>query len=109
MSDISAFYEARAFMVQALKDELIGSAQDAVLTESPLNRFVAGILYPQQVVAQTSETADEASLSPEAERQNPDSDDEGSDTFEVVDTPVSLSHVRYPSAFGLSFSVAADV
>ena len=48
MSDIEAFYAARAFMVQALKDELIGSDRDDVLTETPMNRFVAGILYPQQ-------------------------------------------------------------
>lgn len=108
MSDIEAFYAARAFMVQALRDELIGSARDDVLTETPMNRFVAGILYPQQASSPHT-AADEALSGPEAERQNPDSDDEGSDTFEVVDTPVSLSHVRYPSAFGLSFSIASDV
>ena len=48
MSDVSAFYAARDFMVNAVKDELIGSARDEVLTETPMNRFVAGILYPQQ-------------------------------------------------------------
>ena len=106
MSDTSAFYAARDFMVAALKDELIGSAADDVVTETPMNRFVTGILYPQDPQRNSAEDVDEASSGPEADRQNPDSDDEGTDTFEAVDTPVSLSHVRYPSAFGLSFSVA---
>lgn len=107
MSDISAFYAARDFMVRALREELVGSDRDDVLTESPMNRFVAGILYPQQHLRDGS-PGDEVRLSPESERQNPDSDDEGRDSMESVDTPVSLSHVRYPSAFGMSFSVADD-
>lgn len=105
MSDIDAFYEARDRMVRALKEELIGSAADAVLTETPMSRFVAGILYPQDR-PRADLAVDDLTSSPENARQNPDTDDEGGDQFEVVDTPVSLSHVRYPSAFGLSFSVA---
>ncbi len=105
MSETAAFYAARDFMVQALRDELIGSANDAVVTETPMNRFVTGILFPQEPPRKPTEEADEAGSGPEADRQNPDSDDEGTDTFEAVDTPVSLSHVRYPSAFGMSFSV----
>jgi hypothetical protein len=105
MSDVTAFYAARDFMVKAVKDELIGSAHDEVLTETPMNRFVAGILYPQQGQRET-DSHGEDTASPEADRQNPDSDDDAVDKFETVDTPVSLSHVRYPSAFGLSFSVA---
>ena len=74
MSDISAFYAARDFMVQALKDELVGSGKDESLTETPMNRFVAGVLYPQEA-PRASEPDGVPTTSPEAERQNPDSDD----------------------------------
>lgn len=103
MSDISAFYTARDAMVVALRDELIGSEADAVVTETPMNRFVTGILYPQDA---EDREADDLEDNPESERQSPETG-EDADTFEVVDTPVALSHVRYPSAFGLSFSVDA--
>ncbi|MHB1009959.1 MAG: hypothetical protein ACYC1E_12135 [Propionibacteriaceae bacterium] len=96
-SSIDAYYEARRFMVGALRDELVGSEKDDVLHEQPLNRFVAGILYPQSVPGKIEE-----------ERANPDADGEGEDHLEPSDTPVSLSHVRYPSACGLSFNVAAE-
>lgn len=109
MSDPTAFYEARTMMVEALRNELVGSELDSVLTESPLSRFVSGILYPQPATHLSAGEATAATgLGPESERQAPESDDDGSDTSGVIDTPVSLSHVRYPSAFGMSFSVPSS-
>jgi Helicase conserved C-terminal domain len=101
VSDISAFYAARTAMVAALRAELIGGERDEVITEFPLSRFVTGILWPQS-------DNDSWTPSPDEERANPDSDDEASNPIDVLDTPVSLAHTRYPSAFGMSFSIGED-
>lgn len=106
MSSIEEFYLAREHMVRALESELIGTAADAVISEDPYSRFVTGILYPQQrdepgAGGGTGDT-------PATDRMAPDGD-EVAEQFEVTDTPISLSHVRYPSACGLSFTVPATV
>jgi len=97
VSDISAFYAARATMVDALRAELIGGDQDEVVTEFPLSRFVTGILWPR--------AEDSSAAGPEQDRANPDSDSHAASALDEVDTPVSLTHTRFPSAFGISFSV----
>lgn len=99
---IDDFYRARDHMVRALESELIGTAADVEITEDPYSRFVTGILFPRQGDATATENV-EASA-PETDRMAPDGD-EVSGQFEVTDTPVALSHVRQPSACGLSFSV----
>lgn len=101
MPTIEDFYIARRRMIAALASDLIGTEADAVITEDPYNRFVTGILYPQEGGTASSDTEP---AEPDAERLAPDNDEIATE-FEVVDTPVSLSHVRYPSACGLSFTV----
>lgn len=97
------YYLAREHMVRALESELIGTADDSEITEDPYSRFVTGVLFPRQGGGGASPSTDETPT-PEAARLTPDSDDVA-DKFEVTDTPVALSHVRYPSACGLSFTV----
>ena len=87
-------YEFRSKLVDYLVTDVVGpSAEDEVLNEAPLERYVTGILYPQRegsVVA-----------------PDPDSDhdtvDEDSDV--QPDPPVSLANRRYPSSMGLTFAV----
>lgn len=105
MTTIEDFYIARQQMVDALRSELIGTAEDAVITEDPYSRFVTGILFPKQGQSGAGVGAVEADT-PATDRMAPDGD-EVADEFEVADAPVSLSHVRYPSACGLSFTIPA--
>lgn len=97
MSDLTAWYEARRHMVDAVVADLYGSPDDDVLTEDPLERFVVGILHPRSPEGQSEpvEVADEA---PEGEAGTaPDAD---------YDPGVSFAHLRYPSTMGLTFGIS---
>lgn len=95
MTKLDAYYQARDFLLAALSNDLVGSAADEELQEPPLDRFIAGILYPQE----SNEAVEDVIVEDEEMATGRDS------VAEPVDTPVSLSHVRFPSACGLSFSV----
>jgi len=96
MGNLQDYYTARDFMVKALTDDLMGSEADDVIHEPPLNRFVVGVLYPQDpdgLPLDESVVADDDMESAEC------SDDS------AVDPPVALSHVRQPSSCGMTVSV----
>lgn len=97
MTDLDAFCEARHAMVDALVGDLIGTDADDLLNERPLSRFVTGVLYPR-AEAKVDQVYEES-----------DADSAETDPKEVFDPPVALSHVRYPSAIGLSLAVGASV
>lgn len=101
MTDNSDWYRARAFMVDALVDDLYGGDGERHdhLDEPPRERYIVGILHPQ--LAGGGQTpADTADQTPEsAEDQAPDAS---------YDPAISFAHLRYPSTMGLTFGVAAD-
>lgn len=106
MPTIYDYYAAREQMVRALEAELIGTADDEVVTEDPYSRFVTGILYPRRLEQESVAVEDDADR-PATDRMTPDGD-EVPVQDERADSGVSLSHVRYPSACGLSFGVPVE-
>ncbi|MGY1640838.1 helicase-related protein [Geodermatophilus sp. SYSU D00703] len=96
MSSLADKYLFRDEMVSRLHDDLIGpgGGEDEVLTESPLDRYIAGVLWPQDSGAQ--------------EEVPDDTVDGGSeDAGQSADTPVSQARMRYPSSAGITFTVDA--
>src|SRR5450631_3299196 len=92
MAKLDPWYEARALMRQALEDDLMGSGKDSEIDEAPLDRFIVGVLHPQNA----------GDLS--AEEDKPES--AGSVAVDAVfDPAVALSRVQYPSSLGLTFAV----
>ena len=101
MKDLDPWYEARDIMCAALEEDLLGSDDIDVITERPLDRFLAGILYP------LSADGHEPSVESE-ETRAADDDSESSRNDAAPDPGVALSRVRYPTSMGLTFSVPAD-
>jgi len=85
-------YGFRAQLVEALATDLIGpSAEDEIISDPPITRYIAGVLYPQ-------------SRTPVDPSQDTDLSDDNDDTG-VPDPPVALANVRYPSSMGMTFAV----
>ncbi|QAY63512.1 helicase [Xylanimonas allomyrinae] len=97
MTDLTPWYTARDQMVDAVRADLYGGADDEVLGEEPLERFIVGILYPQASVGVDAEIQD-ANEVPEAEQ--------GAAPDAEYDPGVSFAHLRYPSTIGLTFGVS---
>lgn len=93
MTERDEHYAFRAAMVEALRTDLLGPASaEEVIDESPLDRYLIGILHPVaevllEEVAEEPESAKSAS---------------GDSAF---DPGVALAHMRFPSSFGMSFAV----
>ena len=94
MADLNRWYTFRQQMVDVLAADLMGGPQDAELDEPPLDRFVLGILHPQQ--GPSMEEVD----------TEVDSADAGAGATDAVfDPAVAMSHMRYPSSMGMTFAV----
>ncbi|MEY9952835.1 helicase-related protein [Leifsonia sp. EB34] len=92
------WYEARDRMVEAVIADLMGSEEDATLTEPPLDRYIVGILHPRSRNKQQ-----EAALFADE-----DPDDASGSAQDAPDDPgVSIANVRYPSSAGLTVGVSA--
>ncbi|GAA1424352.1 helicase-related protein [Agrococcus citreus] len=99
MKDLSPWYLAREAMAGAVAADLYGSAADELLDESPLDRFIVGILHPLEgggstaaVEAANEVPEDESEVAPDA----------------GYDPGVSFAHLRYPSTIGLTFGVTEE-
>src|SRR5438128_5503894 len=89
---LSEYYEFRSRLVDSLTADLVGPAEpEETIEDAPIQRYTAGILYPQ-----SSET-----ISPVNDVDVSDDDDDAS----IADPPVALANVRYPSSMGISFAV----
>lgn len=97
MSTIDKWYGFRQQMVDLLEADLMGGTPDAVLDEAPLDRFVLGILHPQDGVSMAAEV------------EGADSGDGGAGADAVFDPAVALSRMRYPSSMGLTFALDASL
>jgi hypothetical protein len=104
MISLDHAYEIRDLVTGRLEEDLFGGDFDAELTEPPLSRFIAGILYPDREdlspdlpdsVEQHSEEGQEQEIRPSAQDN-------------VADPGISLSHARRPRSMGLTFAVNGD-
>jgi hypothetical protein len=98
MAGLDAFYRAREHMVDALRAELMGSAADDVIYERPLDRFIVGVLYPQDrgtTIEDAVVTDGETAIAQDSPQ-------------ETDDPPVALSHTRRPSSCGMTVSVPSQ-
>lgn len=88
-------YRFRAEMVEELELDVIGPSggADEVITEAPLDRYIIGVLWPND---------DRLQEEPEPDGIEP-ADDEATE-----DSPVAQALMRYPSSMGLTFSVRLE-
>lgn len=97
MEDFTPWYEARDDLVATLEQDLIGpGSDDEVIEDLPLERYIAGVIYPRY--ARPSPAQDDS-----LDSEQPDSETDGDDA------PVAMAHVKYPSSMGLTFSVDPSI
>jgi hypothetical protein len=93
VDDLDRYYAFRAALVESLAHDLIGAAEtNESFTDYPLERYIAGLLYPQ--IADSVDAAEDTS-------NLEDSDDETT----YADPPIAMANIRYPSSMGITFAV----
>ncbi len=91
-------YAFRAEMVRRLHDDLIGPRggdEHETIDESPLDRYIAGVLWPAD--SGTQDAVAEEPVDGAGEETGP------------TDLPVSQSRMRYPTSAGITFTVDAGI
>lgn len=96
-TDLSPWYEARRYMVEALTADLMGSPSNDVIHEDPLEAFIVGVLHP---------AADHADLDAEAPADLEDATE--SDNVGSADPGIALARRKRPSSMGLTFAVTSS-
>ncbi|MFI5906027.1 helicase-related protein [Dactylosporangium sp. NPDC051541] len=96
--DLSPWYEAREHIRLALEHDLQGGPEDQVIDEPPLDRFIVGILHPQDDGRESVD--DEQDDTENAAVKGDDA---------VFDPAVALSRTRRPSSMGLTFAVSPEL
>ncbi|WP_292981700.1 helicase-related protein [Mycobacterium sp.] len=93
MAEIAEQYAFRDDVVDELIKDLVGPAEgpNELITDLPLDRYIAGVLWPA-----------EDRLQEEAETE-PDSGE--AEENGVDDSPISQALMRYPTSMGITFSV----
>ncbi|GAA3794231.1 helicase-related protein [Sphaerisporangium flaviroseum] len=90
-------YAFRDELVARLERDLIGpSFPEEVITDPPITKYAAGILFPQS----EDSVADSNAPDEELENRHP---------ADVPDPAVTMANVRYPSSMGMTFSVDVTV
>ncbi|KKW65701.1 helicase [Mycolicibacterium elephantis] len=91
MAKLTEQYRFRDEIVDELIKDLVGPAggPNEVITDRPLDRYIAGVLWPADDVLQ--------------EAPEPDSGEADNDGVE--DSPISQALMRYPTSIGITFSV----
>jgi hypothetical protein len=89
--DLADQYAFRDSLVEQLERDLVGPGDgaDEVIDELPLDRYVAGVLWPADDVVQETPEPDGA-----------EADDSGAE-----DSPIAQALMRYPSSMGMTFTV----
>lgn len=99
--DFTSHYDFRSEMVERLVTDLVGPEDPAsteVITDPPITRYAAGVLFPQSAEDVTEETLVDDET--EAAESDPDT---------TIDPAVSMANVRYPSSIGMTFAVDGNV
>ena len=93
MADLTEQYAFRNDIVDELIKDLIGPAEgpDEVITDLPLDRYIAGVLWPADDLLQEEVAAE------------PDSGE--AEENDAGDSPISQALMRYPTSMGITFSV----
>lgn len=91
MANLSEQYGFRDDIVAELIKDLVGPAEgvDEIITDLPLDRYIAGVLWPADDVLQEA-----------AEPVSGESEENG-----TGDSPISQALMRYPTSMGITFSV----
>ncbi|BBZ03827.1 DNA helicase [Mycolicibacterium chitae] len=91
MANLAEQYGFRDDIVDELIKDLVGPGEgdDEVITDLPLDRYIAGVLWPA-----------EDRLQEEAEPVSGESEEN-----DAVDSPISQALMRYPTSMGITFSV----
>ena len=91
MGSLAGKYEFRDEITYAMIDDLVGPADgsDEVISDAPITRYVAGILYPSGGGWSAAGTADAAEDVDE---------DEGYDESAIPDPAVAMANVRNPAS-----------
>lgn len=91
MANLVEQYGFRDEIVDELIKDLVGPAEGAeeVITDLPLDRYIAGVLWPADDLLQ--------------EAAEPDSGE--SEENDSGDSPISQALMRYPTSMGITFSV----
>lgn len=99
--DFSNHYSFRGTLVDSLTRDLVGPLEsdpaDEVLSDAPITRYVAGVLFPR----------DEGNIDPSQDIPVAGNGSAGAKLDETApdDPPVAMANVRYPSSMGLTFAV----
>lgn len=91
MANLAEQYGFRDDIVDELIKDLVGPAEgpDEDVTDLPLDRYIAGVLWPADDLLQ--------------EAAEPDSGE--SEENDSADSPISQALMRYPTSMGITFSV----
>lgn len=89
---MQAQYGFRSELVGHLRRDLVGpGSEEEVISDPPVTRYAAGVLYPQDAGTIDAE-------------QDVDTADDG-DEAAFGDPPVAMANTRYPSSMGMTFGV----
>lgn len=94
-------YAFRSKLVDQVERDLIGPTQpddNEVITDRPITKYAAGILFPQ-----TMDLVDEETL------LGAEIEGKGIDVDSAPDPAVAMANVRYPSSMGLTFAVNSTI
>ncbi|MFA6809341.1 MAG: hypothetical protein WCR27_10170, partial [Eubacteriales bacterium] len=111
MGQYDDYYTAQKFIETIFEKEMIGpqigsSDENEVLEGYPLNSYVSGILWAQNLHARTQKDADEVSACSDDEKLqiNPLGEESLSEIDETVsDDTIAKASIRRPSTMGISF------
>jgi hypothetical protein len=118
-----AYYLARDWLVHYLRTDLEGpSEKDEILTDTPTDTYICGVLYPRRLKQEhdpdgTGESQTDSQddppladvLNPEVHLDQDPGEEGRGDNQDYDDGGVSLANARYPSSLGISFKVDCSV
>ncbi len=94
MTKLQQQYDFRDAIIDELVNDLVGPAGGTaeVLTDLPLNRYIAGVLWPADGGVQDL----------------PDPEGAEAEEGDTADSPIAQALMRYPSSMGITFSIDLD-
>ncbi|MCL5675762.1 MAG: hypothetical protein M1120_01395 [Patescibacteria group bacterium] len=98
--DKNPYLSARSLLVENIKEEFLGpSSKTDILTENPVTRYAAGMLFPIDYEARNDKEPQTQEQKLDAETNQVSSEDESC----MDDLTIGLSSSFFPSVLGISF------